>query len=82
MSEKAKRTTAGERGQVDALDMPKLSYRERMILAARHGKVEGDPTYLLEEVGHQLNATRERIRQIETKGIRKLVHWYFENVKA
>ena len=50
-----------------------LSSREEIVLKMRFGI--GMPTdYTLEEVGHQLDVTRERIRQIETKAMRKLRH--------
>ena len=48
-----------------------LSERERMVIAYRFGYVDGK-TYTLEEVGKKLNVTRERIRQIEAKALRKL----------
>ncbi len=48
-----------------------LSERERMVIAYRFGYVDGK-TYTLEEVGKRLNVTRERIRQIEAKALRKL----------
>lgn len=48
-----------------------LNERERMVIAYRFGYVDGK-TYTLEEVGKKLNVTRERIRQIEAKALRKL----------
>lgn len=48
-----------------------LSERERMVIAYRFGYVDGK-IYTLEEVGKRLNVTRERIRQIEAKALRKL----------
>jgi RNA polymerase primary sigma factor len=50
-----------------------LSEREREILSLRYGMADGY-TYTLEEVGRRFNVTRERIRQIEAKAIRKLQH--------
>ena len=50
-----------------------LSERERKILELRYGLVDGSPR-TLEEVGRQYNVTRERIRQIEAKALRKLRH--------
>ncbi|MDR3182688.1 MAG: sigma-70 family RNA polymerase sigma factor [Planctomycetaceae bacterium] len=48
-----------------------LSYREREIVKLRYGLGDGY-SYTLEEVGHIFKVTRERIRQIEAKAIRKL----------
>ncbi|MDR3182079.1 MAG: sigma-70 family RNA polymerase sigma factor, partial [Planctomycetaceae bacterium] len=48
-----------------------LSYREREIVKLRYGLGDGY-RYTLEEVGHIFKVTRERIRQIEAKAIRKL----------
>lgn len=48
-----------------------LSYREREIIKLRYGLGDGY-CYTLEEVGHIFKVTRERIRQIEAKAIRKL----------
>jgi RNA polymerase primary sigma factor len=50
-----------------------LSERERKILELRYGLTDGFPR-TLEEVGKQYNVTRERIRQIEAKALRKLRH--------
>jgi len=48
-----------------------LSYREREIIKLRYGLGDGY-SYTLEEVGHIFKVTRERIRQIEAKAVRKL----------
>jgi RNA polymerase primary sigma factor len=50
-----------------------LSYREREIIKLRYGIGDGY-TYTLEEVGKLFNVTRERVRQIEAKAVRKLQH--------
>ena len=50
-----------------------LSDRERKVLELRFGLNDGTPR-TLEEVGKEFNVTRERIRQIEAKAIRKLKH--------
>ena len=50
-----------------------LTERERRILELRYGLNDGYPR-TLEEVGHQYEVTRERIRQIEGKALRKLRH--------
>jgi RNA polymerase primary sigma factor len=48
-----------------------LNYREREILRLRYGLTDGY-AYTLEEVGKIFSVTRERVRQIETKAVRKL----------
>lgn len=48
-----------------------LSEREEHVLKLRYGLLDGK-TYTLEEIGQQLKITRERIRQIEKKALRKL----------
>ena len=50
-----------------------LSTREEMVLRMRFGLEDGQPK-TLEEVGREFNVTRERIRQIEAKALRKLKH--------
>lgn len=50
-----------------------LPYREARILRLRFG-LENGRFYTLEEVGRKFGLTRERIRQIETKALRKLRH--------
>jgi RNA polymerase primary sigma factor len=50
-----------------------LTERETKILEMRYGLVDGRE-HTLEEVGDRFNVTRERIRQIELKAIRKLQH--------
>ncbi|MDL2310921.1 RNA polymerase sigma factor RpoD [Peptostreptococcaceae bacterium OttesenSCG-928-C18] len=50
-----------------------LNDRERKVLELRFGLVDGTPR-TLEEVGKEFNVTRERIRQIEAKALRKLKH--------
>ena len=50
-----------------------LNERERKVLELRFGLVDGTPR-TLEEVGKEFNVTRERIRQIEAKALRKLKH--------
>ncbi|MEK6234295.1 MAG: sigma-70 family RNA polymerase sigma factor, partial [Planctomycetales bacterium] len=53
--------------------LEQLSYREREILRLRFGLADGY-TYTLEEVGEIFAVTRERVRQIEAKAVRKLQH--------
>ena len=50
-----------------------LTYREREIIQLRYGLGDGY-TYTLEEVGRIFKVTRERVRQIEAKAVRKLQH--------
>ena len=50
-----------------------LTYREREIIKLRYGLGDGY-TYTLEEVGRIFRVTRERVRQIEAKAVRKLQH--------
>jgi RNA polymerase primary sigma factor len=58
------------RGKIDRV-LKSLSYREREIIKLRYGLGDGY-SYTLEEVGHIFKVTRERIRQIEAKAVRKL----------
>jgi RNA polymerase primary sigma factor len=58
------------RGQISKV-LKTLSYREREIIKLRYGLGDGH-SYTLEEVGHIFKVTRERIRQIEAKAVRKL----------
>ncbi|MFM0297814.1 RNA polymerase, sigma 70 subunit, RpoD [Burkholderia sp. WP9] len=55
----------------DALDS--LSPREAKVLRMRYG-INTKSDHTLEEVGKQFDVTRERIRQIESKAMRKLMH--------
>jgi RNA polymerase primary sigma factor len=48
-----------------------LTYREREIIRLRYGLVDGY-SYTLEEVGRIFKVTRERVRQIEAKAVKKL----------
>lgn len=50
-----------------------LTERERIVLIQRFGLLDGKPK-TLEEVGVAFNVTRERIRQIEAKALRKMRH--------
>jgi len=60
------------RERIDAL-LKTLTYREREIIRLRYGLGDGY-TYTLEEVGRIFKVTRERVRQIEAKAVRKLQH--------
>jgi RNA polymerase primary sigma factor len=48
-----------------------LSYRERRVLELRYG-LNGEQPRTLDEVGRAFEVTRERIRQIENQGLKKL----------
>lgn len=58
------------REQIDVL-LGDLKERERQVIVLRFGLEDGHPR-TLEEVGKEFNVTRERIRQIEAKALRKL----------
>ena len=58
------------REHIDAL-LGDLKERERQVIVLRFGLEDGHPR-ILEEVGKEFNVTRERIRQIEAKALRKL----------
>lgn len=58
------------REHIDAL-LGDLKERERQVIVLRFGLEDGHPR-TLEEVGKEFNVTRERIRQIEDKALRKL----------
>src|SRR5881409_4504735 len=60
------------REQIDSV-LEGLTGRERRVLQLRFGLEDGR-TRTLEEVGREFNVTRERIRQIEAKALRKLRH--------
>ena len=65
------------KAQIDTA-METLNYREREILRLRYGLADGY-TYTLEEVGRIFQVTRERVRQIESKAVRKLQQPYRAN---
>ncbi|MFA9478436.1 RNA polymerase sigma factor RpoD [Phycisphaerales bacterium AB-hyl4] len=60
------------RGRIEQV-LKTLTYREREIIKLRYGIGDGY-TYTLEEVGRIFKVTRERVRQVEAKAIRKLQH--------
>lgn len=73
-----------ERGPVEVADqhllreeihkiLSQLTLRERQVIELRFGLLD-DNDYTLEEVGKKLKVTRERVRQIEERAIRKLRH--------
>lgn len=56
-----------------AMALDQLTERERKVLELRYGLSDGQP-HTLEEVGRAFKVTRERVRQIEVKALRKLRH--------
>jgi RNA polymerase primary sigma factor len=68
-------TTASSEMLKDRIEqvLKSLTYREREIIKLRYGIGDGY-TYTLEEVGKIFKVTRERVRQVEAKAIRKLQH--------
>jgi RNA polymerase primary sigma factor len=58
--------------QIDEV-LSSLTHREQRVLVLRFGLEDGR-SRTLEEVGQEFNVTRERIRQIEAKALRKLRH--------
>lgn len=68
-------TSATQEMLKDRIDgvLKTLSYREREIIKLRYGIGDGY-TYTLEEVGRIFKVTRERVRQVEAKAIRKMQH--------
>ncbi len=64
-----------QQGLVVAIDelLSNLSAREQRVLRLRFGLEDGHQR-TLQEIGAEFNVTRERIRQIEAKAIRKMRH--------
>jgi RNA polymerase primary sigma factor len=60
------------RGKIEQL-LKTLTFREREIIRLRYGLGDGY-NYTLEEVGRIFKVTRERVRQIEAKAVKKLQH--------
>lgn len=56
----------------DVLDQ--LNERERAVIKMRFGLLDDESDRTLEEIGKELNVTRERVRQIESSAIKKLKH--------
>ena len=69
---KRMRSTLASRG-VSESRMSLVTSREAKVLRMRFG-IEMNTDHTLEEVGKQFDVTRERIRQIEAKALRKLRH--------
>ena len=60
------------RGRIEDV-LESLSLREREVVKMRFG-IGRDTTYTLEELGKKFKVTRERIRQIEIRALKKLQH--------
>ena len=56
----------------DVLDQ--LNEREKAVICMRFGLMKDESDRTLEEIGKELNVTRERVRQIESSAIKKLKH--------
>ncbi|MCG3660738.1 RNA polymerase sigma factor RpoD [Aliarcobacter butzleri] len=60
-------------GQIDQI-LSQLNEREQAVIRMRFGLMEDASDRTLEEIGKELNVTRERVRQIESSAIKKLKH--------
>ncbi len=61
------------KGQIDDV-LDQLNERERTVVRMRFGLLSDESDRTLEEIGKELNVTRERVRQIENSAIKKLKH--------
>ncbi len=61
------------KGQIDGV-LDQLNDRERAVVRMRFGLMDDESDRTLEEIGKELNVTRERVRQIENSAIKKLKH--------
>lgn len=61
------------RAQIDEV-LSQLNDREQSVIKMRFGLLEDESDRTLEEIGKELNVTRERVRQIESSAIKKLKH--------
>jgi RNA polymerase primary sigma factor len=61
------------KGQIDDV-LDQLNERERAVIRMRFGLLNDESDRTLEEIGKELNVTRERVRQIENSAIKKLKH--------
>lgn len=61
------------KGQIDEV-LDQLNDREKAVIRMRFGLMDDESDRTLEEIGKELNVTRERVRQIESSAIKKLKH--------
>ncbi len=61
------------KGQIDQI-LGQLNEREQAVVRMRFGLLSDESDRTLEEIGNELNVTRERVRQIESSAIKKLKH--------
>ncbi len=61
------------KNQIDDV-LSQLNEREKAVIRMRFGLLEDESDRTLEEIGKELNVTRERVRQIESSAIKKLKH--------
>jgi RNA polymerase primary sigma factor len=61
------------KGQISSV-LEQLSEREQAVVRMRFGLLDDESDRTLEEIGNELNVTRERVRQIENSAIKKLKH--------
>ncbi len=61
------------RNQIDNV-LEQLNEREKAVIRMRFGLLDDESDRTLEEIGKELNVTRERVRQIESSAIKKLKH--------
>ena len=61
------------KSQVDEV-LEQLNEREKAVIRMRFGLLDDESDRTLEEIGKELNVTRERVRQIENSAIKKLKH--------
>ena len=54
--------------------LDQLNDREKAVISMRFGLLDDESDRTLEEIGKELNVTRERVRQIESSAIKKLKH--------
>jgi RNA polymerase primary sigma factor len=60
-------------GQISEV-LDQLNDREKAVISMRFGLLDDESDRTLEEIGKELNVTRERVRQIESSAIKKLKH--------
>jgi len=61
------------KGQISSV-LEQLNEREQAVVRMRFGLLDDESDRTLEEIGNELNVTRERVRQIENSAIKKLKH--------